>query len=462
MSNSRLHTKLKRYINQRDNLKTKLPNIYYCGSRVFKQVGALPAVFLLANEKDEVRTFGTVSCHSAWACPKCTAQVMAQKGTDIACMIDAMAKWYNKYAFMVTFTIPHKKFQSCEEVFELLQGIWRNFSKQGEVTSRKKLYTLKNDLGERSKKGGALGVGQKGTQKQYTITSRKPYSQFRSQLDIKYSVKVFEFTYGENGWHPHIHALFWTDKANFKNADTILKFEDQLLNQWWECGKLVATRFKGEEFAENMFSEESKHPKTGHKSVYFSRDNHGKVRIEKSSHYITGWTADKELTGGTTFKTGHIANGQHLTPNQILERIETDPEHWEDWIKLYIEYALATRGHRRVEFSKGAKPTCKEIITKWKKTNDYMEVLKKKVTDKAHTWRVAYWFSEKQWFDICWLDLTTDKPILTEILTRAPNKELLEEYLTEIGIPLTTHEHTHAEHIAKRVFENRISDALIA
>ena len=450
ISNSRLATKLKKYLNSHGNLKNQLQNLYYCGRKIIQTLGSEPAIFLLANENNDIRVFGNATCHSAWACPTCTAKVMAQKGTDIACMIDLQAKWFHKNAFMLTFTIPHTSNMSCEETFTILCKTWRHFIRAGNGHKSKKTYVLKRDH-DNEQKGKHKGItGKKGETRTY-YNGNDPYGNFRVELDIKFTLKVYEFTWGENSWHPHIHALFWTDAKNFKD-NSITKHIKKLNNRWWHCAKYCTEKLFGKEYAENLYTDWRKE----HSSVTLSTDKDGLPRVQCSSHYISGWSGNTELTKGTSnFK--KAANG-HLTPFQIIEKTETDPENWEKWMKLYIEYALATKAKRRVEWSKpkGVSISIKALINKWKKTNDYIQVFKKKVSDKDHKWRMVYWFSEKQWSEICWLNTTTPHQVITEILIRAVNKQLLEEYLQSLGIPLTTRKHNREEHIVHNIFENRI------
>lgn len=449
ISNSRLATKLKKYINSQGNLKNQLPNLYYCGRKVIHAVGSEPAVFLLANEKDEVRVFGNATCRSAWACPTCTAKVMAQKGTDIACMIDLQAKWYNKNAFMLTFTLPHTANMSCSDTYEIIRKTWRHFIRSGNGNKSKREYVLKKDHTGKEEKGKYKNIIGKAGEVRTYYNGNDPYGNFRTELDIKLTLKVWEFTWGENSWHPHIHALFWTDAKNFKD-DSITKHIKILNERWWQCAKYCTEKLFGKEFMENLYTDWRKE----HPGITLSTDKNGLPRVQCSSHYITGWSGDTELTKGTSnFKQ---AKSGHLTPFQIIAKTETDPENWQKWMNLYIEYALATKNSRRVEWSKGHGIFIRDLINKWKRTNDYIELVKKKVSDKAHEWRMVYWFSEKQWSEICWLNVTTPQQVITEILIRAVNKQALEEYLQELEIPLTTRKHNREEHIVNNIFENRI------
>ena len=472
ISDSKLRSHLQKYIGKNPSLRDKLPNLYFCGSQIIKQVGIEPAVFLLSDQNDpeKARFYSVTGCHSAWACPHCTAQVMAKKGTDIACAIDAMAKWYHKYAFMITFTLPHNKYMSCDLTFQILKETWRMFIRAGK-TKRTRKYELKLSEGRINKskydkrvaKTDQRAKGQAGEIREYD-NNQDIVLHFRLNLDIRETLRAYEFTWGEeNGWHPHIHALFWTEKKNFKH---ILDYEQKLIDRWWYCAKFCALKIlnkrkpdqkeENKQFVENLYTEWRKKSKDGHKSVYISRDNNGAVRVEKSSWYISGWSSDAELTRAE-FKTAH---GKNLTPFQILYKAELtdDPTERDKWLKLFTEYALATVRKRRVEFSKNkGGVSFLQLIEKWKRTQDYAETFKKKCMAKAEkaNWKVAYWFGETQWLLISFLERTTNHHILTEILKRAKDIPELEKYLQALEIPLTKRRHRHEEFINSRIFENR-------
>lgn len=477
ISDSKLSSMLKKFINKSDELRKKLPNIYYCGSRIvhFKNEKTFPAVFILKSEKDKIKMFGQTACHSAWACPRCTAEVMAKKGVNIACAIDALAKQHNLYAFMTTFTLPHTKYMNCNETFQILLQTWRLFTREGQRKTKTKKYKLKLDINEKNTRGGKA-VGKKDQEQSYTIKIYNPYSLFRTTFDIKHHVKVFEFVWSkENGWHPHIHMLFWTKKPNFK---TIIDddWEKKLTDHWWKCLHKAATSVykqlypnepeQNQKRVEELLADWKKYPKTGHRNVFFSKDEHGALKQTSSSLYISGWTGDYELTNQKS-KTGEKlrekqGKGTRITPFQMLELAikETDQTEKNKWLHLFIEYALTTYKHRRCEFSSRSGIT--QIINNWKKTVTYIESYKKKFMDKGEKWKVAYWFNETQWLQISWLEISTNKHILTEILTRAPDKQKLEQYLQELEIPLTKKPHPQQElieNIFNEVFNRKMEQA---
>jgi len=369
-----------------------IPNIRKCGTGIRKGQVDSQAVFLIQNKEKTVTRFdGTLRCHSAWACPKCTAEVMAKKATDIACAIDLLKK-QKQTATMITFTIPHTKNMTCKEAFQVLLNTWRKFTKGGNRKVRTKInYKLKTDR-----------VGEKNTIKTYE-KGIHPYGKFREELKIVHNVRVFEFTYGENGWHPHIHALFWAPDKNFNK---ILSHEQSLLDFWWDCVKKETEKFwskklppeKLEPFLNEVYADHKKTTSDGHKSLYISKDkkNPSKPRAVSSSWYIAGWGGDKEVTGNYKEKATH--SDSNMTPHQIIVKaFESQGDEREKFLRLYAEYAQTTYKHIRCCYSNSG---ITKMIREYKQTNEYKEQYKKKDTDKAKKWQVVYWFTRKQWYDI--------------------------------------------------------------
>lgn len=393
-----------------------LKGIQYCGSRVVHVKAVKPAVFLVKD--DEKAHFALVqTCRSAWACPRCTAKVMAQKGTDIACLIEALEKWKQEYSFMVTFTLPHLKDMSCNDTYQILLATWRQFTN----TSKRKRYVKKN-----------------GESVHYNFSGR--FRQFQRDLEIKNMVRVYEFTWGKNSWHPHIHVLMWTKK---KHWNKILDYEKELQRTWWQDAKKCALKHYNQKYpdnkeenlkkVENIFADFKMEDDYREKPVYISKDEHGKAIIQTSSMYVSGWTGEKELTGSTKLKR---AKTGHYTPYQIIQAAYDNrnfPKIRDDLLRLFIEYAVATRGHRRVEFSN--KMEARELINKWKQTQKFMEEFKKNVMDKGKK-QVVCWFDEFQWSLLSWKN-DCDNNIKATLLEYAmlPNaKQLIASFLENYDI----------------------------
>lgn len=393
------------YVRRTNNKNMKW--VPLCGSQIIKQAGAMPTVFVVSDDYN-AHFFGTACCHSAWACPRCTAREMAKKANTIACLIKAQEKWYHKKAFMVTFTCPHTRHMKCKDAWQNLYDTWRMFSRDGNLA--------KNNQNK------SLGA----------------YGQFRSEFSITEVVRVYEFTWGENGWHPHIHALFWVDE---NRIDEALEWEEKLNDRWLHCAeychkknmmKLVGQRGYEKQRIEAFIEKFYRWARTKSKQpgVYFSKDKDGKIRVQKSSQYISGWKLEDEMTR-TDMKT---ARAGHLTPFQMLN-LAYEAKHWsvrDKWLKLFCEYAETTRKHKRCCFS----PGCNKIADAWKQTEDYILMFKKKCMDKAIAKRVVFWFSEEQWLQILACESAHDD-IRSEILrlaTKEKRRELIVAFLDNYGI----------------------------
>lgn len=441
ISDNKMRTMLQKCItdySSRHNKEGRLKNIRLCGRSILKVAGNQSAILIRNPELQKTDFIGTASCHSSWACPKCTAIVMAKQGTNIACLIEALKKQQNKRAFMITFTIPHTKEMTCEESFQILHDTWRAFARGGNRSYNAYTdYTLKTDISEDKR-----AVGKKGTVKRY-YKGLHPYGEFREALDIKHVVRIIEVTWGEeSGWHPHIHALFWTHKKNFKK---ILNYQESLLDYWWKRAEEKTRKVLRKKYPDDpdyeradgivlkLFSNAYKYPRTGHRAVYISTDKNNNVIEQQSSHYVAGWHADQELTG-LSVKT---ARRNRYTPRQLLEQLAETGEI--KWFRLYEEYAYTTFKHRRINFS----PGCAPIIREWKKTEEFITAFKKNCVnlEAKQKWEIVGWFSSEEWKRICFIDSYSDVFLTEQILQLALQenaRELINQLLEEYDIQLHT------------------------
>lgn len=351
------------------------------------------AVFLLSNGEDS-RFFGHLTCKNTWCCPICTARVMEKRRQRIGAALDALG---NKlFAMSLTFTIPHLRFQSCHEVTDILYETWKRFLNAKHCS--------------------------KSREDQFT----KPVKDFFAK--IQHYVKVAEYTWGKNGWHPHFHCIFWTD---FESAKTIIDFQPQLQKSWNQIFQNVAQSYWKKNNLErdiNKFIDCIRHANlTGSsESVNFSTNADGSLYRTTSSAYVSGWGGDSEATANIQKKASH---SDHYTQWQILELAESN----ETFANLYIEFCLEVCKyvHKRTTFSHSLKPIIDEYIQKV----GYESVIKKKSTE----WKVLCWFSKEQWLQLCSKNLYY--PVLSNILylaKKAPlnfnSEELLFDYIiSEIG-----------------------------
>ncbi len=385
---------LKKYIRTLPyNERIQLKNIYHCNERTL----ADHPVFLLSNGKNALY-FGQATCKNTFACPCCTARIMSKYRSKIASAIDALKSEY--YPFMVTFAIPHLKFMSCKETTDILYNTWRKafFSKS-------------------VKRGRYVNVVNK----------------FWLQSEVKYYVRCSEYTWGENGWNPHFHVLFFVPR---KYKSSVYNFESDIEQFWmdraeketiayWKKHNLHGDAETQQKLLQRVFWAKN----AGH-SVKFSRHE------STSADYLTGWSGDKELTK-TEYKTAHAG---HFNPYEILTNAAKGDEFFAE---LYHEFMInVTRKpvHRRAEFSKGLH----QIITTYRNTEGFKEaILKKKQTAN---WEVVCWFSAESWQKLC--ELNYEQPILAQILELAvENPTAIFDVLENHGISVEFSKHIWTESI---------------
>lgn len=396
------------------NQQMQLKNLKMCGTTVMHgQIGVQPAVFLLRNNRNEAKFFGQNTCKNPWACPHCASIRMAKYGKEVGAAIDAL--WETHAAFMVTFTIPHLRYQSCREVTDILYLTWHDFFANA-FADRGRAHTILN--------------------------------KFIIQHEIKHYVRCAEYTYGKNGWHPHFHVLFFTP-LKYAN-DEILQWQNELNQRWLTCAKRVAEKYWQKN---NMYTEGQSLKQRLDMLFVWSGDKNPALKISttqdnhflraNSSDYICGWGSDKELTGN---RQKIASNPEHLTPYQILSAAADGDKNMRD---LYIEFALqVTRKpvHHRVNFSKTG---LKAIIQQHLNSVGYKEFMKKKQAE----WELVCWFTQQQWQELSLKD--THAPVFSNILYLAAinKKDLLIDYLASLDIELVKSAHLHGQHVLN-IFNN--------
>ena len=447
-----LQKKLELYCQQDILYRSQLRSLRLCGTGAIRAPMWAPNAFVVSNGQ-KARFSMITPCRNPWACPECTVRVMAKKAENIACALDALATNYKQRAIMFTFTLPHVETMSCQETFELLRKTWQHFVKASSYV--KKVYKVKSNFISRRNRNGEVVNLVAGEERTYYHRA-SIWAEFLKTFQIKHSVRVFEFTWGKNGWHPHIHALFWFPEELI-DSDKILAYERELSLYWFgiskheylkilnhrASGKIDSLQVaKNKAWVNSLFSK----ARTSHNSVTISKRKNpetGKfeVILSESSSYITGWSSDKELT---QLHLKH-ANNCHFTPFQLLQLAfkfdKKNPELSKKYFDLYLEYCLATFKKRRCDFSCWS--GINRIIREWKESEGYIRTLKKKFTKDAEPkpkWKMVAYFTEQQWSEICSLDFASEEYIRTHILQLAKSgesaKDEIIKYLMRFNIDI--------------------------
>lgn len=145
---------------------SSLPRVKKCG-----RVARVPDGLVGVRSHAGVSGFsGLCTCGSVWACPVCNAKVMARRALEVGA---AIAAWQAQGGAVVfhTLTMRHRRNQRLETLWDALQGAW-----------------------------AATRAG-------------KVYAKWAARLGLVGYVRAVEVTYGRNGWHVHIHALWFVGGA---------------------------------------------------------------------------------------------------------------------------------------------------------------------------------------------------------------------------------------------------------
>lgn len=418
-----LHNYLHKLIDERCTVqqKAQLKSLRMCGRNIIKSDAGQTGVFLLSN-KTSSRLFGITMCKNPFACPCCSAHRMAIYSAQIGLALEEMeSRGY--IGFMVTFSIPHLRYMSCREVTDILYNTYSYYRR----TMKQKNYEKRVDGTLKNKKG--------------TVAH-----QFFLDCQIEHSITVCEYTHGKNGWHPHFHALYWTKK---ENADKILTWEKQLNEFWLQQAKRLTKKYwlehrtQNEDLINNTL--DSLYEKCEKDAgLYISKTN-GKLAISKSSDYLCGWGADREVTGNYRKK---ASANDHRTPYQILEDAYNGDEKSAD---LYIEFCLAvTRKpvHHRVIWSRTG---IKSIVVQAEQVKKAREYLKK---NEDENWSVVAWFTCDQWHELCGRH---DAPHISNILYLARTRYLLYDYLDGCGIEYELPETHYLTQCVENIFNESLT-----
>lgn len=215
---------------------------------------------------------GLQMCKSVWHCPVCGAKISERRREELS---DATKRWEGRM-LLVTFTLQHHAREDLSVVLKAL------------TDARKQLV------------------------------SGRWANNFSSEYGIVGMVRALELTHGENGWHPHLHVLYFTE-----GEIPIIPFEMDIKSRWTHC---VQT--------------------TGR---YASLSHGCDVRFSDAaiSEYIAKfgkepkWTTAHELTKAAV-KLGR-AGGR--TPMQLLADYLAGDQ---DAGRLWLQYAVNLKGERQI------------------------------------------------------------------------------------------------------------------
>ena len=222
---------------------------------------------------------GLMVCGRVWQCPVCAAKISERRKKELEQAFELHKADGGKIA-MLTLTFSHKKYHKLKDLLD----------KFGQATQK--------------------------------FMSGKRYQQIRDKMKLIGRVRVFEVTYGDNGFHPHAHiALFY-----FNDVD-LVEIRKEMYELWENaCTKFgLKTSFKNGLHLETSETAEE----------YLSK--HGT------------WSLEQELTKAHIKK----AKDGSLSPFDFLRNYLITEE--EGLLHLFREYAECFKGKRQMQWSQGLK-----------------------------------------------------------------------------------------------------------
>ena len=244
---------------------------------------------LYAPMKAAAHFGGVQCCRSVWLCPVCAAKISERRRVDLAEGLDSwltFATGERRRVLLVTFTLQHERSDDLSVVFGAL------------------------------KRARKLLVGGRAAQ------------QFGAEYSIVGMVRALELTHGQNGWHPHLHVLY------FFNWDVpILPFEQAIKARWSDCVSAAGR--------------------------YASWEHGCDVRFSDSdiSNYVAKWGKDPAWTTAHEMTKGvaKVARRKGRTPMQLLsDFLEGDAAAG----RLWLQYAVNLKGERQLRWSNGLRDRC--------------------------------------------------------------------------------------------------------
>lgn len=228
--------------------------------------------------------------------------------------------------------------------------------------------------------------------------SGKRYTKVMDKLGQIGSIRAFEITYGNNGWHPHVHILLF-----YENEVLMPLIEMELFTLWQAACD-----------ANNLVTQ----------SKYGLTVQDGGAADE----YMSKWGIDQEMTKS------HVKKGREdgLTPFDFLRKYMDAEE--EKYLYLFSEYAAALKGKSQLRWSQGLKE--KFVIEE--KSDEELATEKTELADllgtlKYYEWKkILYAENRVRFLELC---EQLEFEAALKIILETPNKKIVTE---EKNSPVTT------------------------
>lgn len=221
---------------------------------------------------------GLATCKSVWCCPVCSAVIRNERATEVQTAADAWTKQGNSTA-MGTFTVRHKATDALEDSLGLVLDAWRR------------------------------------------MNTWRGWRSLVESMGLRWQIRAVEITWRYvNGWHPHLHVLFFFEG---QTSDAALEMAQRAIHGLWDD---AVSRTGGRPLVEGV-------------GAVLTRGAAGYVlKVQEHSRPIGSEMVRFDLKGG---------RAGSLTPFELVDQASTQG--------LFGEFYQATRGRHVSDWSKGMK-----------------------------------------------------------------------------------------------------------
>ncbi len=161
--------------------------------RLGKCGGPRGPVAMQRREDGRVQISGIATCGSVTGCVRCASIIRAARSSEIEYYAKAHLA-AGKALVFVTLTLPHYSSDALAPLLEAITKAWQS------------------------------------------MTSGSVWDRFRKRFNVIAQIRAEEVTIGEtNGWHPHVHILFFLDSAHL-DEEELDEFRRRVTARW---GKFI-------------------------------------------------------------------------------------------------------------------------------------------------------------------------------------------------------------------------------
>lgn len=219
---------------------------------------------------------GLMVCGSPWVCAVCADRITRERAKEVVTVM-GRHMGAGKAVFHVPFTIPHRANQPLKELI------------------------------------GKIGEARR------IMANRPSWKRFKNVVGLIGYVRGLEVTWGENGWHPHLHDAWFLSKR-FDDG-SIVNLHRMVLDMWQSACEAAGLE------------------KPNYRGVMVTS-------VRDPTSYVAKWGIQAEMTRG------HMKRGRagRYSPFDLLRGIHEGEKHL---TRKFLEYADAFHRRRQLVWSKG-------------------------------------------------------------------------------------------------------------